>query len=276
MTLLAERVAAEDPHARAALDGIPRVVADEVAALYLCGKNVWDYRTDFGPLRPPFPEMWVEARFPRRVFVDNEWCTSPLEAAGAGLTSAPGDVHPMLKSCEPRLGRIPELADAPVVTAVHPYVLAHGKVSPLPIVTLIAAADDGVYLTHRSVADEAVIREETLVARWVMLAVGFMHCKNVTVDSVAARPVQRRDRRCDRPRYSFSVIHLPGAAGTKDATRSAAGAVQPLHIVRGHFKTYTPDAPLFGTKVGTYWWSHHLRGDEAAGVYGHAYEVGAP
>ncbi len=51
------------------------------------------------------------------------------------------------------------------------------------------------------------------------------------------------------------------------------GAV-PLHMVRGHFKTYTPEKPLFGRMTGTYWWAHHLRGDESAGVVHHDYEVG--
>lgn len=39
-----------------------------------------------------------------------------------------------------------------------------------------------------------------------------------------------------------------------------------LHMMRGHFKTYTPEAPLFGKRVGTWWWQPGLRGNVEKGI----------
>ena len=43
------------------------------------------------------------------------------------------------------------------------------------------------------------------------------------------------------------------------------GAPRRLHVVRGHFKTYTSESPLFGNLTGTFYWGPHLRGDESMG-----------
>ena len=52
--------------------------------------------------------------------------------------------------------------------------------------------------------------------------------------------------------------------GIRDLVRSRGlGDVykrQALHICRGHFKTFTDIAPLFGKLRGTYWWADHIRG----------------
>jgi hypothetical protein len=37
------------------------------------------------------------------------------------------------------------------------------------------------------------------------------------------------------------------------------------YLARGHFKTYTPDAPLLGRHVGTYWWEPQVRGRKELG-----------
>jgi hypothetical protein len=46
-----------------------------------------------------------------------------------------------------------------------------------------------------------------------------------------------------------------------------------LHICRGHFKTYTADAPLFGTVTGTYWWADQVHGSADLGVVDKDYRL---
>jgi hypothetical protein len=46
-----------------------------------------------------------------------------------------------------------------------------------------------------------------------------------------------------------------------------------LHIVRGHFATYTAEQPMFGKYVGTFWKEAHLRGNAEKGVVVKDYEV---
>lgn len=52
-------------------------------------------------------------------------------------------------------------------------------------------------------------------------------------------------------------------AGATDP--QAGGLRKALAICRGHFKTFMPDAPLFGKHTGQFWWAPHIRGDTDAG-----------
>lgn len=46
-----------------------------------------------------------------------------------------------------------------------------------------------------------------------------------------------------------------------------------LHICRGHFKTFSPDAPLLGRAVGTFWWGPQIRGSREEGIVLKDYRV---
>ncbi len=46
-----------------------------------------------------------------------------------------------------------------------------------------------------------------------------------------------------------------------------------FHMCRGHFKTYTEDAPLFGKYAGTFWWQPQARGKKENGTIIKDYEV---
>lgn len=103
-----------------------------------------------------------------------------------------------------------------------------------------------------------------------LLTISFMHCRNVDVRPVdpPAKLSRKAERRRGRPlsRYYVleiepmrRVLELEGGAGTQ-GLRSA------LHICRGHFKTYTDTAPLFGKLTGTYWWESFVRGSPEEGL----------
>lgn len=46
-----------------------------------------------------------------------------------------------------------------------------------------------------------------------------------------------------------------------------------FHLVRGHFKTYTEDRPLFGKLTGTFWWQPAARGTTDFGVIDKDYSI---
>lgn len=54
---------------------------------------------------------------------------------------------------------------------------------------------------------------------------------------------------------------------------TGSGLRQALHICRGHFKTYGPEAPLFGQHTGTYWWPSYARGDRKLGEISKDYRI---
>jgi hypothetical protein len=102
-----------------------------------------------------------------------------------------------------------------------------------------------------------------------LLTISFMHCRNVDVRAVdpPAKLSRKAERRRGRPLSRYYVLEIEpmrrilereGGAGTQGLRRA-------LHICRGHFKSYTDTAPLFGKLTGTYWWESFARGSPEAG-----------
>jgi hypothetical protein len=116
----------------------------------------------------------------------------------------------------------------------------------------------------------------------VLLAISLMHCRNVEVRTVepqeSASHAHRRRRGHRLVRYQVLDIEpmrrLLNEAGATSA--SAGGLRRALTICRGHFKTFTADAPLFGRHAGQYWWAPHVRGSPDAGIVVNDYRVHSP
>lgn len=102
-----------------------------------------------------------------------------------------------------------------------------------------------------------------------LFALSLMHCKNVDwVDNAPpAKVARQRQRRTGRPATRYWTLDIAPMRRILDTDGDAqhSGLRQALHICRGHFKTYGPDAPLFGQHTGTYWWPSHARGDRHVG-----------
>ena len=107
-----------------------------------------------------------------------------------------------------------------------------------------------------------------------MWAVGLMNCKNVSLAERTTGRVSRKQRR-KRPEIKYHTIVLPGQANGRRAPGSGHESSAAQHRVRGHFKTFTPDAPLLGKHTGTYWWGWQVRGNKKNGVVVSDYKVGA-
>ena len=91
---------------------------------------------------------------------------------------------------------------------------------------------------------------------------------------ICGKPVKTKKQRRLRNTglLSYHTIVLPGAAGNGNGNGQGAGTTR-LHTVRGHFATYTPEAPLFGKLVGTYWRPWHLSGNPERGVIESDYKL---
>lgn len=103
----------------------------------------------------------------------------------------------------------------------------------------------------------------------VLLAHSLMACKNVTDEEhdPPERLSKRNQRKRGEPLVRFrTLVITPMGGGARNAERLSLGdGMTALHIVRGHFKTYTADRPLFGKRIGTYWWSPMTRGNAEHG-----------
>jgi len=105
-----------------------------------------------------------------------------------------------------------------------------------------------------------------------------MHCRNVGVCAAAAREEPRsvrrqRERVMGQRRYQvldLSRITAKGTGGVSGNTLSRA-----LHVCRGHFRTYTAEAPLFGRITGRVFVPSHVRGNPEAGLVESDYSLGS-
>lgn len=82
------------------------------------------------------------------------------------------------------------------------------------------------------------------------------NCKNIVRETMSpAAKLQRSRKKAGKiPLYHFSTLKM------KPIGRREGDAARAIHWVRGHFKEYTPDRPLFGKIAGLFWWEPHLTG----------------
>ena len=117
-----------------------------------------------------------------------------------------------------------------------------------------------------------------LMPAW--MALSFMHCKNVTTRHIEppAKLSKAWKRKNGRPLARHYVLDIEPMRQVlqTEGNVDEVGLKQALHICRGHFKTYTPDRPLFGRTTGTFWWPMTARGHSPAGVVSKDYRVLAP
>jgi hypothetical protein len=110
-----------------------------------------------------------------------------------------------------------------------------------------------------------------------ILAIAFMHCKNVDVVDVAPNPKEAAAfrKRHGRPPVRFKTLDIGPLRRVLDSQGHAQrdGLGSAMHLCRGHFKTFTEEAPLFGKLTGTYWWEPQVRGDPERGLVDKEYRV---
>lgn len=279
--------------ARKWLKPIPpiRVIGDEVAALYWRSPKLeWHFADDFGPLRLPFPNMWVEGRQPSSGYtIEGPYTNGRRESIGALLASWSGGVDALTTAFEDIIaGRSPALpttttrSDDGSIIACIPFLEAHGRVYNLPLLLLeIDAEGRFVGREVKAVVGpgenvDSLVEASCDAAKVPMLIVSFMNCRNVSVEPAPVRHTTRSARRrsnSGRPALRFSEVHLPGTGHQSLAgAKRAAGPGVSAHLVRGHFKTYTEDLPLLGRHTGTWWWNWQARGSGPSVVIPH-YEV---
>lgn len=115
----------------------------------------------------------------------------------------------------------------------------------------------------------------------VSMAIGMMHCKNVSVEDGAdtrSRQQRRHDARHGIEPTTFKTLVIDPSIGRKATSgqrRPSHDPVKRLHICRGHFSTYTEEKPLFGKYSGTFWIPAHVRGSAEVGEVRKDYRVKA-
>ena len=114
-----------------------------------------------------------------------------------------------------------------------------------------------------------------------LLANSFINCKRTEIveDKIQITKYnQKRSKKGKLPYFRFNKILIDPMREIlrTEGGSEKTGLKRALHICRGHFVTYTQEAPLFGRMTGTFWKPMHLRGNKKEGVVVKEYQIKAP
>jgi hypothetical protein len=269
-----------------ALPDMPVVVADNVAR-YLAsfGPGPTDVSDLVSVARPPFDAMWVDVQHASNnvglyawgvhFVVDEAGRVAAVDESGTHIGNRPGDKWIVNATIYVEWRKNDPVG--PVATFVLPL-NAEGRLHEIDTegrgaifgraVEIPGVPEDAIY-------EASMAFNDPLVAG--LLAISFMHCKNVDVRE--ERPdkavTRRRERRHGIPLTRYYVLDIAPMTTVLATEGDAAttGLRNALHICRGHFKTFSPEAPLFGRLTGTYWWAAQVRGDASQGTVEKDYRI---
>lgn len=132
-------------------------------------------------------------------------------------------------------------------------------------------------MPEKGLEDEWVWR--CLVQRMHMsawFAISLLHCKNVEQRITTPDPNRKKKW---KKKYGIEPVSYRTLV-VKNTGRTGGGAgnpgeryLGPLSLVRGHFRTYTADKPMFGRVAGTFFVPQHCRGSRDVGEVVKDYQV---
>ncbi|MCT7369410.1 hypothetical protein [Mycolicibacterium llatzerense] len=269
------------------LAGFKRVKLSDIPPAPSKGKS-FDVRKEFGHLMLPFPRVWVEWNNFRgnRAGIPDVWI------AAMCIHQTEIDQFSRIWFGVDNASEILGHFESASWIALPLYLVA-GQVMSTPVMLAVDLDDSGVLHGVRGVdggdilglgalrGDSSKVTAELCDVFWeALLCIGWMNCRNVEVkqhdrSKNVAGSVRKRARNIAKS-LDFHTIHLPGVEYDSDGNVTGSSQDRRLHRVRGHFKTFTGEAPLLGQHVGTYWWGWQVRGNRDNGVVVSDYQVGAP
>ena len=242
------------------------------------GDELWNVAKIFGHLRLPYPKVWIEWTNRRKDNLDSDDVTPwPMAALCIQKSEHTKFMLEMFgariqDSMKPHLENTTSIGMFDNSWAIYLFEMTTGTPRLIPGVLLVHLDDNGMFqgvdgrgLLGKSPEDVTM----TLVdLGWdALAAIGLLNCRNVTTKSHDRAKNLKKRRRPNRDKAAtldFATIELPGS-NESSSSPGARTDTMARHMARGHFKTFTEDAPLFGKYTGTYWWGWQLRGNRKNG-----------
>lgn len=256
-----------------------------------------DFRRQLGSMLLPFPHTWIEVQAPRKHRIENaimKWPPFGYSRAGVHLYATQASNPPeywrinytMYYDFPPGFIEIPPGGDFWKYPPIDGYFSLDYEGNAIEDKTAMYKPR---YMMS-PMLENLLEWSHSIFSDVMLLSLSFMNCKNVVLDEVTpAAPVQTRKQRQLHvmPRaehvYSNIIIQPLKAVAARNSTAPIGTPGEPayrqrLHIVRGHFHTYTQDKPLFGRPgmFGKFWIPAHLSGREEQGAVSSTYEIRLP
>jgi hypothetical protein len=291
---------------------LPVFVIDNVSEYLFRGtdQEFWDMM-DFPNVAPPFDQFWMEYKTPASA-TSSLAGRVELPVVDVGILFAAVDAEdpsplissfpePFLASCREQAGEpVRWLVNATMFIPACPFLM--NQSSPVVCSNFLGIGKDGRVAKRsdaptdpsapgRGLFSIAPVEKELLANPGLfntflhigLLAISFLHCRNVTVETHNPLPRKVRNRAeisffHGEPVIRHKTLHIHAMRRILDSEGNigAKGLMHALHICRGHFKTFDADAPLFGKHSGTYWWNAQVRGSPAQGEVRKQYDVHPP
>lgn len=253
---------------------LPVVVIDNVSDYYFAGtdQEQWRIDRDFPNIAPPWPAFWTEHRMPKVIRSRECGETDAARLAPNGRTGA------LWMAATPEGARLAE-GEFPAETK---WILAASLFIDFGARRDVAAEFMGTFFFLVDAAGALVgnpwgqvfcrERDKAQLSGLVtffhpsLLAISFLHCKNVAVEEHAVnRPLAKKFRRrhgFDPAPHKTLVIEPLKATLKREGNADAVGLQKAMHICRGHFADYTEGRGLFGKLHGRFWMPMHVRGSK--------------
>jgi hypothetical protein len=243
----------------------------EVAKTFAEGVAKLDLSRIVPQAAPPFERFWVEFRWPY--------------ATGTGATAKRQFCWAFDVRARQRKVAIDGI-ERNVGWRLDAHVWAdYDKKGPVsyPFHAEVDVGESGELLGWKNTRDDGselgitvIPPEATLI---LLMTIGFMHCKNVTLRE-QKRPdklIRSRKKKNKKSLLRWHVLDIEPMRQVlqTEGNADAVGIEQALHICRGHFKDYRQSG-LFGKVKGVFWWDAIVRGASPQGVIAKDYNVKAP
>jgi len=279
--------------------------ADNVAQYFFVNSPQvhWSLAKDFPNLAPPFPNFWIEYQSPNEVNENGSLLQFPVPPGvpwpkiGLWFTAV---TREMLLEHNP--SRLKEMAlGAKWLVYITPFIgdeqsgaSSWGiswlyQVGPNGAVIGMPSTFEPGKLSYMGIEGQAGVPAQTLIdvhPLWeamcgpALMAICFMHCKNVAMSEHLERHAHHRRSAQGKPpaglTYHTLEIEPIKRILSKEGQAHKTGIQMAMHICRGHFKTFKPGHGLFGKHEGTYWWESQVRGSPERGEANKDYDVNAP
>jgi hypothetical protein len=247
----------------------------------------WRVNHDFPNLAPPFENFWMEyAVHPSMFPFDVDFTSSGALFCCVRLREDEViDYSGYSFSAKDGVGWF---------MRVFPFALKKGGLPIGPLLSLVLPIhQDGSFMDFDpdskgrifmdifddTVTDDGATHISKITIYPGLLALSFLHCKNVTViTGEPSRAFRRRAERENRPLVAFKTLDILPMRTilSKEGHSETEGLRHALHICRGHFADYTNGNGLFGKYHGKFWIQDHVRGAKVEGIVSKDYKVNPP
>src|SRR5215467_9061314 len=233
---------------------MPIIRIDNVADYYFTGSDQenWDLGRDFPNMAPPFELCWFEHRMPRVIHSREKGDTHvdtlvPKGRVGMVMFGSNRD--------NVRGENIPDTMRWALTFELF-IDYGDGNIQGPHAMMVLAIDAEGQLIGEPSVQSFAVAGNQEIMRSFItwthpaLLAISFMHCKNVTVlDESVPKPLAKKyhARTGNWPvRYKTLVIEPLRQILRREGQSEKLGLKRALHICRGHFRDYRQGKGLFG------------------------------